>query len=295
MSPQDLLLRVFCLVDDEIKALHLDSVRQRGPDPVLADSEVITIELVGEYLGLDRDARLFWHFRQYHAPEFPGLTRVHRTTFARQAANLWRVKQVLQHRLAERLAGATAAWLVDSLPVPVCRFGRGGFCKGFRGQADFGYDAVQKQAYYGFRLHLRTSRAGVILAYELAAAAAADTAVVFDLRLPAGTTGIGDRNYWSPPVQAELAEAGVRLLAPYKSKRHDPEPARSRQLSRPRWRVETVGSQLTDRYHLKRVWTRDLWHLCHRVIRKVLSHTVAVWLNLAAGLEPLRFSANLAA
>jgi hypothetical protein len=59
--------------------------------------------------------------------------------------------------------------------------------------------------------------------------------------------------------------------------------------------METVASQLTDRYHLKRVWSRDLWHLCHRVIRKVLSHTVAVCLNLAAGLEPLRFSANLAA
>jgi hypothetical protein len=211
MSPQDLLLSVFCLVDNEIKALQLDSVRQRGPDPVGADREVIAIELVGEPLGLDRDTRLFWHFRRYHASESPGLTRVHRTTFARQAASLWRVRKVLQHRLAERRAGVTADWLVDSLPLPVCRFGRGGFCTGFRGHADFGYDPVQKQAYDGFRLHLRTRRAGVILAYELAASAA-DTAVLFDLRLPPGTTGIGDRNYWSPPVQAELAGAGVRLL-----------------------------------------------------------------------------------
>jgi hypothetical protein len=197
--------------------------------------------------------------------------------------------------LADRLAGPAHAWLVDSLPVPLCRFGRRGFCKGFRGQAAFGYDPVQKQANYGFRLHVRTSRAGVILAYELAAADAADTAVVFDLQPPSGTTGIGDRNYWSPPVQAELAALGVRLLAPYKSKRHDPEPARSRQLGGSRWRVETVVSPLTDRYHLNRVWSLDLWHLCHRVIRKVLSHTLAVWLNLTAVLEPLRFSANMAA
>jgi len=295
MSLDDLILTVFCWIDDELHTAHLDHLRQRGPQPLLADSEVITMELLGEFLGFDRDARLFWYFRQYHSAEFPALRLVHRTTFVRQAANLWRAKQLLQQRLADRLAGPASAWLIDSLPMPVCRFGRGGFCKGFRGQAAFGYDPVQKQAYYGFRLHLRTSRAGVILAYELAAADAADTAVAFDLRPPAGTTGIGDRNYWSPPVQAELAAVGVRLLAPYKSKRHDPEPARSRQLSGPRWRIETVGSQLTERYHVKRVWSRDLWHLCHRLIRKVLSHTVAVWVNITAGLQPLRFSASLAA
>jgi Transposase DDE domain len=295
MSPQDLLLLVCCLVDDELKALNLGAVRQRGPDPELADSEVITTELVGEHLGLDRDARLFWHFRQYHARAFPALTHVHRTTFVRQAANLWRIRQRLQRRLAGRLAGATADWLVDSMPLPVCRFGRGGYCKGFRGQAAFGYDPVQKQAYYGFRLHLRSSRAGVILAYELAPANAADTAVLPELAPPPGTTGIGDRNYWSPPLTAAWATAGVRLLAPYQSKKRDPDPARSRRLSRPRWRVETVNGQLAGRYAAKRLRARDLWHLCHRVIRKVLSHTVAIWLNVTAGLPPLRFADLVAA
>jgi hypothetical protein len=201
----------------------------------------------------------------------------------------------LQQRLAARLAGPAADWLVDSMPVPVCRFGRGGYVRNFRGQAAFGYDPVQKQAYYGFRLHLRVSRDGLILGYQLAPANASDLAVLPELGLPAGTTGIGDRNYWSPAVTAELAAAGVRLLAPYQSRKHDPDPGRSRRLSGPRWRVETVHSQLAGRYQLKRVWARELWHLCHRVIRKVLSHTVAVWLNVTAGLDPLRFSECMAA
>jgi hypothetical protein len=295
MSLQDLLLVVFCLVDDHLKALGLSSPRQRGPDPELADSEVITIELVGEYIGLDRDVRLFWHFRQHHRADFPALARVHRTTFARQAANLWRVKQLLQRRLAEGLTGPAADWLVDSMPLPVCRFGRGGFCKGFRGLASFGYDPVQKQTYYGFRLHLRTSRDGVILAYELAPANASDLAVLPELAPPPGTTGIGDRNYWSPQVTAELAEAGVRLLAPYHSRRRDPDPARSRRLGRPRWRVETVNSQLAGRYNAKRIWARDLWHLCHRLIRKVLSHTVAVCVGVRAGRPPLQLASLMAA
>lgn len=204
--------------------MNLDPLRQRGPDPAMADSEVITIELVGEFLGLDRDSRLFWHFRQYHAGEFPGLRCVHRTTFARQAANLWRVKQLLQRHLAERLAGAAAPWLVDSMPMPVCRFGRSGYCKGLRGDAACGYDPVPKQAYYGFRLHLRTSQDGVILAYELAPANASDAVILPELAPPSGTTGTGNRNYWSPQLTAGLAAAGVRLLAPYRTKTHDPRP-----------------------------------------------------------------------
>ena len=109
MTPQDILLHVFCLVDDEMKALDLPRLRRRGPRPTLADSEVITIELVGEFWGLDKDRDLVRHFRRYHAAEFPALARVHRTTFARQAANLWRVKQLIQERLAAKLAAGTPA------------------------------------------------------------------------------------------------------------------------------------------------------------------------------------------
>ena len=54
MTPQDLLLEVFCLVDDELQALHLD-LRQSGPKPKLSDSEVITIELVGAFWKLGTD------------------------------------------------------------------------------------------------------------------------------------------------------------------------------------------------------------------------------------------------
>jgi hypothetical protein len=35
---------------------------------------------------------------------------------------------------------------------------------------------------------------------------------------------------------------------------------------------------LTGRYQLKRVWTRDAWHLWSGWLRKLLSHTMAVLL-----------------
>lgn len=100
MNREEFLLRTFCLIDDKIKALGLDRVRQRGFAPRLADSEVITIELAGEFWGLDRDVEIFQFFRRYHRSEFPALARVSRSTFVRQGANLWRVKEALRRHLA---------------------------------------------------------------------------------------------------------------------------------------------------------------------------------------------------
>src|SRR5262245_66009907 len=136
---------------------------------------------------------------------------------------------------------------------------------------------------YGFRLHARATREGAIVAFDLAPANVSDLAMVDQLAPPAGSVGVGDRGYWSPRVRDELARAGVAFLAPYQSRKTDPDPARSRRLSRLRWVIETAFGQLAGRFHAKRTWARDLWHLSHRVIRKVLSHTTAGWINLARG------------
>jgi hypothetical protein len=47
--------------------------------------------------------------------------------------------------------------------------------------------------------------------------------------------------------------------------------------------VETVGSQLADRFAVERIRVHDLWHFQHRLIRKVLAHTIGVFLNLQLG------------
>src|SRR5918998_4275146 len=97
MDLSTFIVSVFCLIDDRIA--DLGRLRARGPAPTLCDSEVLTIEVVGEFLGLDEDTELFAYFRRHYAHFFPNLLRVHRTTFARQAANLWKVKELLWHKL----------------------------------------------------------------------------------------------------------------------------------------------------------------------------------------------------
>src|SRR5262245_34766984 len=93
MTLDEFITVVYCLIDDLLHELLTGRLRRHGPVPTLADGEVIAIELVGESLGLDRDEAIFEHFRRYHAELFPALARVHRTTFTRQAANLWAVKR----------------------------------------------------------------------------------------------------------------------------------------------------------------------------------------------------------
>jgi hypothetical protein len=290
MDLETLIVAVFCLVDDFVRDLcRSRKLRQRGPAPLLADSEVLTTEIVGEFLGLDTDRGLHAHFRRHFGHLFPGLGQVHRTTFVRQAANLWGVKQALWRHLAAATRHDPAVALIDSLPVPACRFARAHRCRGFRGFAAFGYDALAHQTSYGFRLHLRVAWPGVITAAALAPANEADRAVA--PQLLAGLTGraLGDKGYWSPALRAELAPVGLDLIAP----------RRGRASATPRWpawlvqtrrRIETVLSQLTERFHVKRTRARDEWHLIARWLRKLVSHTLAVLLCQQAGLDPLAFA-----
>lgn len=50
MDLSTFIIAVFCLTDDWLKGKKL---RQRGPSPELSDAEVLTIEIVGEFLGID--------------------------------------------------------------------------------------------------------------------------------------------------------------------------------------------------------------------------------------------------
>ena len=294
MDLESFTIAVYGRIDELLDELQVDPdwrrVRTRGPAPVLADSEVLTLEVVGEFLGLDQDMAIYQYFRREHPDWFPALGHLHRTTFVRHAANLWVVKEQVWRRLLDRVRYDPTLSFVDSVPMPVCRFGRAYSCARFRGQAAFGRDPGSKATFYGFRDHLRISWPGVVTALSVAPANVHDTAVVPELVAGAVGQVIGDRNYWAPKLTAELAPAGIRLLAPFKKYATDPDPVGSTLLTRLRWRVETVAAQFVERFHLKRLWARDAWHLTSRVLRKVLSHTLAVGLCLEQGYPPLSFA-----
>ncbi len=295
MSLTDLIIRAFCLIDDALDAFVRDHgpVRTRGPRPTLDDAEVLTVEVVGALLGIETDTGLYRHFRRYHADLFPALARVHRTTFTRQAAALWAVKAVLWDRLVAQTRRDAALSIVDSFPVPVCRFARATFCKRFAGVAAYGRDEVARQTFYGLRAHVRVEWPGVVVACDLAPGNVHDTALVAEITADASGVVLGDRAYWSPALTERLGERGLTLVAPFKLKRSDPSPW-PRRLVYVRRRIETVFGQLVGRLHAKAVWARDVWHLTSRWYRRLCAHTLGVVLCQGAGLPPLRFSALIA-
>jgi hypothetical protein len=290
MDRSTFLITVFCMIDDW---LHGKRVRQRGPAPVLFDSEVLTIEVVGGFLGLVTDEAIYTFFRTYYADDFPRLRTVDRTTFARQAANLWGIKQHLWQHLLTQIAYDPAFSIIDSCPIPVCQFARARRCRRLREYAAYGKDELVRQTFYGLRLHVRVCWPGVITGFNLVAANEPDLPVAESDLLP-GVQGwaLADRAYWKAGTIDDLAVRGLLLLAPYKNKRHERVPWPHWLIGKRR-RIETVLGQLVERYRVKRIWARDAWHLWSRWLRCVVSHTLAVLLCQRRGLSPLQFDALL--
>lgn len=280
------MIATFCIIEDFLVEKRL---RKRGPQPTLRDSEVLTIEVVGEFLGIDTDSGIFRHFRRYYADWFPALLQVDRTTFVRQAANLWQVKQELWREIVMRIPHDPYLSIVDSFPVPVCRFARAYRCRAFGDVAAYGHDEVARQTYYGLRAHVRLAWPGVIVDCILAPADIHDTEGAEELLDGVHGYAFGDRNYWSPELFERLQVKGLWLVAPFKSAKHEKK-SWPRHLKHARYRIETVFGQLVDRYHAKRVWARDLWHLTSRWMRKLLSHALASLFCVQQDLSLLSFS-----
>ena len=138
------------MIDDTMKQLFTDTrLRQKGLAPSLSDSETLTVEIVGEYLSLNQDKAIFDYFRRHYSHFFPAMTKIHRTTFVRQEANLWRVREMVWQRLLEQIRYDPSLKLIDSFAVPVCQFAHAYRCQRFSGEAGFGHDTVARQTFYG--------------------------------------------------------------------------------------------------------------------------------------------------
>ena len=166
MNLNDYIVNVFCKTDDFMKKYFPErTLRHRGPIPQLADSEVLTMEIVVEIIGLETDKAIFEFFKRFYIDYFPKLSC--RVTFARQSAKLWAVKQKLFRDIAEQFQDTIV--VLDSFPIHVCRFVRARGSKLFKGIAHYGKE-LGNQTFYGFRLHVKNNSIGMIQSFDLTAA-----------------------------------------------------------------------------------------------------------------------------
>jgi Transposase DDE domain len=289
MDRDEFIITVYCLVCEQYQAIKkIFPVRHGGFAPALSDEEVIAMEICGEYFKLATDKDLFGYFRAHYRHFFPQLRD--RSLFVRQAANLWRIKALIQQRLTSVSGQAQArVQIIDTLPLPVCGYTRSGRDRCFPTLADYGHCAAKQLDYYGFKLGLRISRWGMIIHYPLLPARPHDIRLLADLVEGFAGLAPADKGFIDAFRWALLAERyGVLVVTP---PRRGMTPAHSPALLRfctwIRKEVETVGAHLTERFAIARIRVHDLWHFHHRVIRKILAHTVGVFLNLQLHRPPL--------
>jgi hypothetical protein len=201
---EDFIINVFCCVDDLLQEMSkIYSLRRKGFAPALSDSEIITMEIIGEYQGIDTDQGIWEYFREHWQPLFPGIKS--RSSFVRRAANLSQYKEILQKSLAEKMGGfAEDVHLIDGIPIPLCCITRAPRCKSFRGEADYSYCASKKQKYYGFHGHLMISANGIITGFSLTPANVDERDALWDLVPQIQGLLIGDKGYISSFLKTEL-------------------------------------------------------------------------------------------
>jgi hypothetical protein len=79
---------------------------------------------------------------------------------------------------------------------------------------------------------------------------------------------LSDSNNWSPELKAELKWDSITLEAHFRMAKFDPYPETSALINQIRCHIETIFSQLNERYQIKKVWAKDLWWLRNRLLRK---------------------------
>jgi hypothetical protein len=267
--------------------------RVRGFAPKLTDAEVITIEICGEFFKLHEDTEIYHYFKRHYLDYFP-ICQSAPLLFAR-AANLWQAKLICQRMLvADSGAARDAVQSIDTLPLPVCTYTRGGRRnKRFATLADYSHCAAERMDYYGFKLGLRISRSGIITHFPLLSARAHDIQHLGTLI--EGFCGIvpADKGFLDEyQHQLWLEFQQTQVVTPVKSNM-ETAPEKVKLVKQTKyWRklVGTVGSQLVERFQISKIKVKDLWHYRNRLFRKILSHTVEVFLNLQNGNKGLQLA-----
>ncbi len=291
MPVEDFIIIVYCCVADSCAELVSSPLRSRGFETKLSDAEVITMEIVGEFMGKDQDKSLWRYFRNHWHDWFPTLGS--RANFVKQSANLWLLKEQIMKRLARQMGSYDdSIHIIDGFPMPVCQITRAANSRCFRGEAGYSYCAAKDEKYYGFEGHIIIDSRGVICGCTFADASIDERDVVQDMTAEIKGLLIGDKGYIRPLLSEELKWQDIDLQTPLRKNMTDSRTKTFvKQLMSVRRLVETVIGQLSERFHIEKMRARDLWHAQNRFIRKLLAHTVGVFINDCLGRQLLQFEA----
>lgn len=279
MTLEEFIIHTYCFVDDYFHKSFPKPLRKRGEKPALSDTEVLTMEIVGEYLGYGSDKAIWSYFREHWRHFFPKIAC--RTSFSRQCANLNEVAKKLCERLFKVLSADQDLYLSDGFPIPTCHIKRyKGSKTELRSYGSVGYCAAKDEKYFGFKGHLLVTQHGAPIACELAAANIDERDILPEIVHNRTGMILADKGLIRPQLKELLASQNLDLQTPLRKNMKDPRPKETVSIMmNMRRKVETVIGQLVERFNIQSIRAKDLWHLCTKVTRKILAHSVAFMFN----------------
>lgn len=260
-----------------IVATQGGSLRQRGPQPEMSDSEVITISLILETFFRGQEEVGYAFVRQYLRHLFPRLLDLDR--FNHRRRQVIGVMEAIRCRIRRSLLKPEeTVRLADSAPITLMTYTRGARCETVYGSEYFGVVTSKKSKFFGLRLHLTTTPDQLIDQWMLAPASLHDTKAIDALLQDCSDlVVIGDKAYNDAELEDRLwFKRRIQLLPLRKNNQQNQWPqAARRAMGRVRHRVETVLSVLTTVFNVQRPGGRSLAGHVVRIATCILAHTLS--------------------
>ena len=284
---KDFFTVAFVLIDDVYNEIIPNSIKHRRniSDSKLSDSEIITISIVGEALTIDSEKAWFYFVKKNLRDLFPNICD--RTRFNKTKRNLYKVILEIQKFFSNLpLFKDDDIRIIDSMPIPVCKFGRAYFNKSFKDISTYSYCASKKETYFGLKLHALVTKDGFITDFLLTSANIDDRDAVFELVQANSCIKIlADKGYIGDQLKTSLAKEKEILLLSLKRKNSKTplEKQLRNAVSKTRRRVETSFSQLAEQFNINRVLAKTKCGLMLRITLKILAHNLSFVLNTITG------------
>lgn len=285
---ETLLTALYVKIDDGI-----GRTRWRGRPPRLSDSELVCLAVAQALLGHHSEARWLRFARSHLAGMFPYLPQQSGYNKRLRAA-LPLVKQVIRELATDTTFWLDNVWITDSTPVECGRSRPTVKRSDLAGWAAYGDCRSHHRWYWGLRLFLICTPAGMPVTWALASPKIDEREVLAAMldREPhlatdrAGLLLIADKGFASKEFEADLATRGVTLLRP-SFKREKPRPGEPL-LKSVRQLIESVNDTLKGQLGLEQHGGRSFEGVAVRVAQRILAMAAAIWHNHHIGAPTTR-------
>lgn len=263
-----------------------------GPQPGFSDSELLTLVLAMDYFPYPGEQQFLGFIRANYLSLFPKL--LDQSQFNRRVRRVEGLLEELRRSWVSAM-GATfeRTLLLDTKPIPVVGYKRSKRQSDFTGSASYGHCASRKLNYFGYKLVVISTLAGVPLVYALVPAHTDEReAAEAVLQFVHGCNILADKGFIGTEWQAEVSRTtGNHVFTAKRVNQHQQTPAAfERLLNHFRERIEGVFNEVQNTgRNLERLLRKKVEGLCTHVAAKMASHTLRILLRQQFGIDVLTF------